>query len=154
MKLNKASLFSLYAVLELASDPKRQLSTSDIADKYGISYHHLTKIMHQLSHSGIVKSARGASGGCRFAGDVNRTTLFEVIQLFEEQASELYETKYGNHSGALIVSELQHICNEVDNLTKTILDSITLATALKSTRKHPVLGTKNNRPAATSVQPV
>ena len=34
MKLNKASLFALIAVLELAADPEKQLSTTDIAQKH------------------------------------------------------------------------------------------------------------------------
>lgn len=70
MKLNKASLFALFAVLELASDPERQLSTSDIADKYGISTHHLAKIMRNLVQEGMVRAMRGAGGGYRFAGNI------------------------------------------------------------------------------------
>ena len=134
MKLNKASLFALFAVLELASDPERQLSTSDIADKYGISTHHLAKVMRNLVQAGLVQAMRGAGGGYRFAGNVNRTTLLDIIQLFEKLESVLDMPNYWNHVGDPIVAELQNISNEIDNLTKAILDTITLATALKSTR--------------------
>ena len=48
MKLNKGSLFALFAVLELAGNGDRQLSTTDIAEKYGISTHHLAKVMRNL----------------------------------------------------------------------------------------------------------
>ena len=89
MKIQKASLFALYAVLELASDPKRQLSTTDIADKYGISTHHLAKILRTLVRSKLVQAARGVGGGYRFTGVVNRTTLLDVIELFETLESEL-----------------------------------------------------------------
>ncbi len=135
MKLNKASLFALFAVLELASDPERQLSTSDIADKYGISTHHLAKVMRNLVQGGLVQAMRGAGGGYRFAGNVNRTTLLDVIQLFEKLESELDMPNYGDHSGDPVVAELQKISTEIDNLTKAILDTVTLATALKNTRK-------------------
>ena len=41
MSLQKATLFALYAVLELAEDTDRQLSASEIAERYNISSNHL-----------------------------------------------------------------------------------------------------------------
>lgn len=135
MKLNKGSLFALFAVLELASDCNRQLSTTDIAEKYGISTHHLAKVMRNLVHAGLVQAVRGVGGGYRFAGNVSRTTLLDVIQLFETLESELDVPNNCNKAGEPIMAELQSITNEIDDLTKAVLDTITLETALKSTRQ-------------------
>ncbi len=132
MKLNKASLFALMAVLELASDTERQLSTTDIAEKHGISTHHLAKVMRHLVHEGVVQAMRGVGGGYRFAGNINRMTLLDIIQLFEMLESEL-DVPGGNNVDP-IVAELQSIMNEIDDLTKAVLDTITLATALKNSR--------------------
>jgi len=137
MKLNKASLLALFAVLELASDPERQLSTSDIAEKYGISAHHLAKVMRNLVQGGVVQAMRGAGGGYRFAGNINRTTLLDIIQLFEKLESDLDMPNNWNHSSDPIVVELQNISNEIDDLTKAVLGTITLATALKSAHNRP-----------------
>ncbi|MDP2657007.1 MAG: Rrf2 family transcriptional regulator [Candidatus Deferrimicrobium sp.] len=134
MKLNKGSLFALFAVLELAGNADRQLSTTDIAEKYGISTHHLAKVMRNLVHSGLVQAVRGVGGGYRFAGNVSRTTLLDVIQIFETLESELDMPNHGNSAGEPIVAELRSITGEIDDLTKAILDTITLETALKSTR--------------------
>jgi Rrf2 family protein len=135
MKLQKASVFALYAVLELSSDPDRQLSTTDIAEKYGISPHHLAKVMRNLVHAGLVQAVRGVGGGYRFAGVVNRTTLLDVIELFESLESELEMPTTGSLEGAPVVQELQSIANEIDDLTKAVLDTITLETALNNTRR-------------------
>jgi Rrf2 family transcriptional regulator, nitric oxide-sensitive transcriptional repressor len=146
MKLNKGSLFALIAVLELAGDSDRQLSTTDIADKYGISTHHLAKVMRNLVHEGLVQAVRGVGGGYRFAGNVHRTTLLDVIQLFETLESELDLPRW-NEAGTPIVMELQSITNEIDDLTKAVLDTITLETALKSAGKRteaPAGSTDNN----------
>ena len=143
MKLQKASLFALYAVLELASDPDRQLSAAEIADSYGISNHHLAKVLRTLVRSKLVQAVRGAGGGYRFAGTVNRTTLLEVIELFETLESELDTPKHGNQAGAPIIEELQNITNEIDDLTKAVLDTITLETALNSTRQRIKLAAQN-----------
>jgi len=150
MKLNKGSLFALLAVLELASDADRQLSTTDIADKYGISSHHLAKVMRNLVHEGLVQAVRGVGGGYRFAGNVSRTTLLDVIQLFETLESELDIPNHWNHSGDPIVAELQSITNEIDELTKAVLDTITLATALKSARKRSESDAQIKAPGKTS----
>jgi Rrf2 family protein len=135
MKLNKGSLFALFAVLELASDCSRKLSTTDIAEKYGISTHHLAKVMRNLVHAGLVQAVRGVGGGYRFAGNVSRTTLLDVIQLFETLESELDVPNPRSRAGAPVVAELQSITHEIDDLTKAVLDTITLETALKNTRR-------------------
>ena len=134
MKIQKASLFALYAVLELASDPERQLSATDIADKYGISTHHLAKILRTLVRSKLIQAVRGAGGGYRFTGIVNRTTLLEVIELFETLESDLDTPTPKGQAGGAIIEELQSITREIDDLTKTVLDTITLETALNSSR--------------------
>ena len=135
MKLNKGSLFALFAVLELASDCNRKLSTTDIAEKYGISTHHLAKVMRNLVHAGLVQAVRGVGGGYRFAGNVSRTTLLDVIQLFETLESELDVPNPRSRAGAPLVEELKSITHEIDDLTKAVLDTITLETALKGTRQ-------------------
>jgi len=58
MKLQKASRYALYAVLHLASAPDRQHSTAEIAQDYGISIHHLAKVMRTLVRSGLIESIR------------------------------------------------------------------------------------------------
>ncbi|NIP49240.1 MAG: Rrf2 family transcriptional regulator [Gammaproteobacteria bacterium] len=134
MKIQKASLFALYAVLELASDPERQLSTNDIADKYGISTHHLAKILRTLVRSRLIQASRGVGGGYRFTGVVNRTTLLDVIELFETLESELDEPNAAGQTAGPIIEELQSITREIDDLTKSVLDTITLETVLNSSR--------------------
>jgi Rrf2 family protein len=143
MKLNKASMYALFAVLELARDPERQLSTTEIADEYKISTHHLAKVMRNLVREGLVQAVRGAGGGYRFSGTVNRTTLLDVIQLFENLESELDLPEHGGPAAGPIVEELRSITNEIDELTKAVLDTITLETALSNTRKRVKNSGKN-----------
>ena len=143
MRLNKASLFALFAVLELASDPERQLSTGEIASKYGISPHHLAKIMRDLVHEGLVQAVRGVGGGYRFSGNIQRTTLLDIIQMFENLESEL-DVPHGSPLDVPILAELKSIANEIDDLTKAVLDTITLETALKGARQRAEIRTQNS----------
>jgi DNA-binding IscR family transcriptional regulator len=82
-----------------------------------------------------VQAVRGAGGGYRFTGVINRTTLLDVIELFETLESELDTPSPGNHAGGAIIEELLSITREIDDLTKAVLDTITLETALNSSRQ-------------------
>ena len=125
MKLQVSTQIALFAVLELASDPGRHLSAGEIAERYGISTHHLAKVMRPLVRGGLVQSVRGAGGGYRFHGRANRTTLFDVISQFEVVGDgPLRSTEIG--------AALNAVRGEIDDLTRATLQSITLKTLLKN----------------------
>ncbi len=62
MKLQKATRCVLFAILELARHPERQISAGEIADKYAISVNHLAKVLRDLARAGLVEATRGARG--------------------------------------------------------------------------------------------
>ena len=135
MKLQKATLFALLSVLELARDPERQISAIDISETYGISANHLAKVLRDLGRAGLVESVRGAGGGYRFRGNANRTSLYEVIELFEDivahgggRPDPSDETDIGR--------ALARVLSEIDEITVATLKSITLTTLLKTMRWH------------------
>ena len=87
MKLQKNTSLALYSVLEFAADPTRHISAAEIAGKYGVSAHHLAKVLSELARGGIVASVRGVGGGYRFVGNARRLTLLDIMQMFEEPVS-------------------------------------------------------------------
>jgi Rrf2 family protein len=130
MKLQKASRYALYAVLHLASEPGKQFSTAEIAERYGVSSHHLAKVMRALVRCGLIESVRGVGGGYRFAGNVRRTTLWDVIDEFESLESNIDIPEKLDGDAEIIFQGLQSVNNEIDTLIKATLDSITLQTLL------------------------
>ncbi|MGE0653028.1 MAG: Rrf2 family transcriptional regulator [Alphaproteobacteria bacterium] len=131
MKLQKATQFALLAVLELARDPARQLSVSDIADKYGISANHLAKVLRDLGRAGLVEAVRGARGGYRFSGNAKRTSLYDVIDLFGDSVKG--EADIPAPAGDTDMGKaLGQVLAEVDDIAVATLKSISLATLLKS----------------------
>ena len=130
MRLQKNSSLAIYSVLEFAADPTRHISAAEIADKYGVSAHHLAKVLAELVHAGIVESVRGVGGGYRFAGNARRLTLMDVIQTFEApglpdggRLEPVDLTPVGKALGAVLT--------EIDEMAKATLCSITLATMLR-----------------------
>jgi len=131
MKLQKASRYALYAVLHLASEPDRQFSTAEIAESYGISIHHLAKVLRTLVRSGLIESVRGVGGGYRFSGSVRRATLWDVIHEFESLESGIDTPDELRGNAEIVVSGLDVVMNEIDGLNRATLDSITLKTLLR-----------------------
>lgn len=131
MKLQKASRYALYAVLHLASSPDRHFSTAEIAEEYDVSTHHLAKVMRTLVRSGIIESVRGVGGGYRFAGNLRRTTLWDIIHEFESLESGMEAPDDPSHSAGIVVGGLEIVNSEIDGLIRSTLDSITLQTLLR-----------------------
>jgi len=133
MKLQKATYCALYAVLELARDPEIQLSATDIAEKYNISANHLAKVLRDLGRAGLVESVRGAGGGYRFSGNLKRTTLYDVIHLFEDVGGE-NERARDAQAGTDIGNALNLVLTEIDEIAIATLGSVTIGTLLKTMR--------------------
>lgn len=136
MKLQKASSFALYAVLELAANPARQLSGTEIAEKYGISAHHLAKVLRDLGRAGVVEAARGVGGGYRLAVNPKRLTLLDVIQIFERVGPQ----KAANGDSRITTDAgraLRMVLNELDDHALATFGSITISTMLKLMARRP-----------------
>lgn len=134
MKLQKATQCALFAVLELASHPARQLSATDIAEKYQVSSNHLAKVLRDLGRAGLVESVRGAGGGYRFSGNARRATLYDVIQLFEDVGADaMAAPEPGDETE--IGYALARALAEIDDIAVATLKSITIDTLLKLARR-------------------
>ncbi len=135
MRLQKATSFALYAVLELAADPARQITAVEIAEKYGISAHHLAKVLRDLGRAGLVDAVRGVGGGYRFAGNAKRLTLMDVIRLFEDISADTTEPPPA--AGQDVAKGLSFVLAELDSQTAATLCSISLSTMLKLIARRP-----------------
>ncbi len=129
MKLQISSRLAILALLELAAHPDRQYSVAEIGRKYGVSNHHLAKVMLVMVRAGLVRSTRGAGGGYQFSGNARRTTLLDIIELFEDLSSS-----NGNAGAEETTREgraLREVLDEIDDIARATLGSFTIETMLK-----------------------
>jgi Rrf2 family transcriptional regulator, nitric oxide-sensitive transcriptional repressor len=129
MRLQISSQLAIFAILELASREGDQLSVAEIGEKYGVSSHHLAKVMHVMGRAGFVRSARGAGGGYQFAGNARRMTLLDVVQLFEDLSSVEPRTSVADATAES--QALRRVLSEIDDIAQATLGSVTIATMCK-----------------------
>jgi Rrf2 family protein len=128
VKLQTATRLGLYAVLELARDPEQTLSSADLAERFGVSNHHLAKVLGTLSNAGLVRGGRGALGGYRFIGNRRRITLMDIVALFEPAPGQRAREP-GEETD--IGAALQRVLLEIDEIAEATLRSISLETMLR-----------------------
>lgn len=129
MKLQRATLLGLYAVLELADQPEQQLSRTEIADKFNLSSNHLSKVMRELGKAGLVEAVRGVGGGYQFSGNAKRTTLMDIISIFESFKPDSPEMREpGKHTE--VGKALDVVLEEINETIQATLNSISINTLL------------------------
>lgn len=84
MRLTTFTDYGLRMLMRMASAPDRAFSTAELAQEFGLSRHHLTKIMQRLAKDGIVVTRRGGGGGAILARDPAEITIGALVRLLEE----------------------------------------------------------------------
>ncbi|MEX2240909.1 MAG: Rrf2 family transcriptional regulator [Burkholderiales bacterium] len=128
MRLQKNTLLGLCSMLEFAGEPARQFSVGDLAARLKASPHHLAKVLRALGRAGLVDSVRGARGGYRFAANPRRTTLMDVIGLFEDIGAD---APRGRRARRPAEQALEQVLAEIDQTARATFGSVTLDTMLK-----------------------
>lgn len=124
------TMLALYSVIEFASGPERHVPASVIAEKYGVSPHHLAKVLAELARAGIVESVRGVGGGYRFAANARRLTPMDVIQPFEDFAPAGSRRRESNAS-APVDQAFDVVLSEIHQIARATFSSIIRATMLQ-----------------------
>lgn len=135
MKLQQNTLLALYSLLEFAAAPERQIAAAEIAERYGVSPHHLAKVLAELARSGLVQSVRGVGGGYRFTANARRLTLMDVVALFEDALHEGSDQMQRSAAGRALGAVL----GEIDEIARATLSSITLETVLRAMQRQTPL---------------
>lgn len=130
MNLQRATRLGLYAVLELASQPDRQLSRADIALKFGVSSNHLSKVMRELAKAGLVEAVRGAGGGYWFCGNAKRTTLMDIVEIFEPSMLDSAGAREPGRDTDM-GKTLNLVLDEINETIQATLNSISIKTMLQ-----------------------
>ena len=83
MRLTVHTGHALRVLLHLAANGGGLSTTPEIAERYGISRSHLTKVVHGLGRAGFVDTVRGRGGGLKLARPATAIVLGSVLRCTE-----------------------------------------------------------------------
>jgi Rrf2 family nitric oxide-sensitive transcriptional repressor len=97
MQLNLFTDYALRVLVHTAARPDRRGTSAQVAEDFGISRHHVVKVVNELQHLGYLETVRGRTGGFTLArppedirlGEVVRQTegSFRLVECFEPATS-------------------------------------------------------------------
>jgi Rrf2 family nitric oxide-sensitive transcriptional repressor len=81
--LSKFADYSLRVMVLAAARSPGGLSVDDLVAAYGVSRHHLVKVVQRLGQLGWLETKRGPGGGLRLAAGAEAVTVGEVVRRTE-----------------------------------------------------------------------
>lgn len=84
MRLTSFTDYGLRMLMRMAGEPERGFTTAALAAEFGLSRHHLTKILHRLAQAGHVTTRRGQGGGVTLARPAGDIRLGALVRLLEQ----------------------------------------------------------------------
>jgi Rrf2 family transcriptional regulator, nitric oxide-sensitive transcriptional repressor len=143
VRLTKHSDYALRVLVYVAAAEGQQVATEEISDAFGISAHHLVKVVAKLGKAGFLTIKRGRSGGITLARDAAQIRLGKVVEATEPDFALVECLEAGNTSCALSGScGLVRPLMEAQRAFIAVLDQYTLADAVggRGTRYRRLLG--------------
>ena len=136
MHLTLHADYSLRVLLYLAARPGGLVSTQEVSEAYGISKHHLVRVVQTLNKEGFVEVRAGRTGGITLARQPSEITLGKVFRVAEPDF-HLVEcfNKEENTCPIAPACGLKGVLYEAREAFLAVLDKYTLADVMKRSRR-------------------
>lgn len=134
MNVTKSTRYALYAAAEMALAGDVPTTVSAVSAKYGIPEGALAKVFQQLVRARLATGTRGIGGGYRLARPPSKITVLDVMHVFERRRDPgacLLHDRPGEQCPNLSACSLHWLFNEVDELTRSTYESVTLETLVR-----------------------
>jgi len=131
MQLTQYTDFALRVLIALAVSPDERATVSDVSRAYGISRHHLVKVVGRLAELGYVQTVRGKGGGMRLARRPQQIGIGAVVRDMEAELGVVECLKAGG--GHCVIAPACHLKTILHGATGKFLrelDNHTLAEVL------------------------
>ncbi|MBW7895398.1 MAG: Rrf2 family transcriptional regulator [Opitutaceae bacterium] len=142
MRLSTYSDYSVRVLMQAALRQPGRVTVDEVASTYGISRHHLVKVVHDLAKQGYLATRQGAGGGFTLATPAEQIGLGEIVRLGEESETVIdCLDKAGCACRLLPSCRLKVALDEAAAAFFAVLDGYTLADLIRQpTRLRAVLG--------------
>jgi Rrf2 family nitric oxide-sensitive transcriptional repressor len=127
MRLTTFTDYSLRVLIYLAAAPEHRSTIGEVASAYGISEHHLVKVVQFLGKQGVLINTRGRGGGMQLAHAPAAINVGRVVRLAEgvSYPAECFDTE-SNTCALSGVCGLQRVLSDALKAFYATLDRCTL----------------------------
>ena len=126
MRLTTFTDYSLRVLIFVAARPATRTTIGEIATSFGISEHHLTKVVHALGKSGFLTNVRGRGGGLTLARPARDINVGAVVRATEGAAQPAECFAPDNHCTISRLCRLRGVLGEAVDAFYGVLDACTL----------------------------
>lgn len=83
LKISEAASIALHAMTYVALHNDKPVSNKDIANNFGISINHLSKVLQRLVKANLLKSTKGPSGGFEMTKKCKDITFLDIYEAID-----------------------------------------------------------------------
>lgn len=136
MRLSTYSDYSIRVLMQTALRRPERVTVDEVAETFGISRHHLVKVVHDLGRSGYLETRRGIGGGFTLARPPEEIRLGDIVRLGEESETVIDCMDKSNHPCRIFPAcRLKGVLDEAAAAFFAVLDGYTLLDLLKQPSK-------------------
>jgi Rrf2 family transcriptional regulator, nitric oxide-sensitive transcriptional repressor len=139
MRLTTFTDYGLRALILLADKNPEILSATTISDHFGVSRHHMAKVLQELAAAGFVEGLRGAQGGVRLARDPRDIRIGDVVRALDDQPLVECFSEGGSNCALLPRCRLKGMLYRAQQGFMRELDRFTLSDCLEKSGALPAL---------------
>jgi Rrf2 family nitric oxide-sensitive transcriptional repressor len=136
MQLTAFTDYALRTLMGLGAVAPEKLTMGQLSDAYGISVHHLLKVVNELAALGYVETLRGKSGGARLAKSPAEIRIGTVVRQMEPEFGVVPCLRTGE--APCVIAPACRLKRVLSNATDRFLDELdqhTLADLLEPRRQ-------------------
>ncbi|MEX0585460.1 MAG: Rrf2 family transcriptional regulator [Pirellulales bacterium] len=134
MPLTTQTDYALRTLMFLAARSGRA-TVSEVAGLFGISVHHVAKVVNQLARQGYIRSVRGIGGGIELARLPEEVRIGEVVERFEGNLHLLDCVAMDNVCSIQSFCKLKGVLAEAERVQLEYLNTVTLADVAPTRRQ-------------------
>lgn len=137
MQLTFHTDYALRILIYMVSRPAQKVTTREMAEFYGVSLNHLTKVAKALTKAGWLKTTRGAGGGLMLAAHTAKTSVGEIVRYTESGALVECFVPATNTCPITARCQLKPVLYKARRAFFEVLDSHTVQDLAAETDKQP-----------------
>lgn len=142
MQLSVYSDYSLRVLMQAGLRRPQRVTVDEVAETFGISRHHLVKVVHNLGRSGYLSTRRGIGGGFTLAREPQEIQIGDIVRLCEKTKSLIdCKDRQDRACRLLPACRLKSVLDEAMDACFAVLDQYTLADLIShGSRMRSLLG--------------